>query len=254
MHNHCRSQQNTEQYNKKDLHDPNISTKGSTNVIYGNWTPGYGTPNTGKKNKHALQTKQNNEPYDRKHPKQQNRKLVGKKTTEKENELGIPNITQKKTKYQQKKIVRQAITHQYKTKLENESKDKSKIKYLLEGKGAWKPGTKPKYIQKLNRTLVRTIFKARTRMLDIKNNFRGKYQGIKCRGCGMADETQEHVLEECIKLHENNENKVTKEEIFSDNPDQNTKTAEKIQYIMKQIERAVPKVVQPGDPGTHTPN
>ena len=57
----------------------------------------------------------------------------------------------------------------------------------------------------------------------------------------MAGET--HVLEECIKLHENNENKVTKEEMFSNNSDQNTKTAEKIQYIMKQIERAVPQVL-----------
>jgi len=72
-----------------------------------------------------------------------------------------------------------------------------------------------------------------------------------CRGCGITEETQDHVLEECTGIHTNENYKVTKEEIFTDNEEQNAKAAEKIIHIIKRIESAVPNSVQPGYPGTH---
>lgn len=126
--------------------------------------------------------------------------------------------------------------------------------HVLEGRQIWNPLYKPKYIQKLNRIQTSTVFKARTRMLDLKNNFRGKYQDIWCRGCGLTEETQDHVLEECPGIHTNEKYKVKKEEIFNDEADQNAKAAEKIIHIMKKIQCAVPIRVQPGHPGMHLTN
>ena len=40
-------------------------------------------------------------------------------------------------------------------------------------------------------------------MLDVKNNFRNKYNNIICRACGVVEETltQSHILEECRVIH-----------------------------------------------------
>ena len=48
-------------------------------------------------------------------------------------------------------------------------------------------------MEELNRYHVSTIFKAITRMLDVKKNFRGKYNDNICRGCGITEETKEHT-------------------------------------------------------------
>ena len=81
---------------------------------------------------------------------------------------------------------------------QNKEKNKSQIpiKALLTNIKDRKIGNRPLYMEKLNRYQVSTIFKAITRMLDIKHNFRGKYSDNICRGCGTTEETQEHVLNE----------------------------------------------------------
>ena len=60
---------------------------------------------------------------------------------------------------------------------------------------------KEPYMQ-LTREHASTIFKIRTRMLDIKNNFRkNKYNSsLTCRSCKACMETQTHILEECNSL------------------------------------------------------
>ena len=57
-------------------------------------------------------------------------------------------------------------------------------------------------------------------MLDVKNNFRGKHNDNICRGCGITEETQEHVLNECTGIHNNQESKVRLQEIFDENTEQ----------------------------------
>ena len=57
-------------------------------------------------------------------------------------------------------------------------------------------------MNQLTRKQVSTIFKARTRMLPIKNNYKTAYITNKeCRACGTEEETQNHVLQNCKELH-----------------------------------------------------
>ena len=83
-------------------------------------------------------------------------------------------------------------------------------------------------MQELKRMEASTIFKARTRMLDIKNNYthRGKYKDTKCRKCTETVESQEHVLETCTGIHDDDTTKITINHIFDSNPT-NLKTAAK---------------------------
>ena len=67
-------------------------------------------------------------------------------------------------------------------------------------------------MNKLTRMEASTIFKARTRMLDV-NNYRGKHNDVTCRKCGEPTETQEHILDEYKGIHTNT-TKVNKSDIF----------------------------------------
>jgi len=91
-------------------------------------------------------------------------------------------------------------------------------------------------MNKLNRLEVSTIFKARTRMLDIKNNFRNKYPDLVCRGCGKHDETQQHILEKCETIHVNEETRITNNDIFTEDTDKLKKTAKIINKIITKID------------------
>ncbi len=49
---------------------------------------------------------------------------------------------------------------------------KVKIQYLLEGKPEWKPGKRPEYMNKLTRNHVSIFCEARTRMINVKENYK----------------------------------------------------------------------------------
>ena len=83
-------------------------------------------------------------------------------------------------------------------------------------------------MNKLNRMEASTIFKARTRMIEVKNNYKNKYKDKKCRLCKNQEEDQTHVLQECEGLQERGLARVTKEEIFSED--------------VKTLKEAVPKI------------
>ena len=48
---------------------------------------------------------------------------------------------------------------------------------------------------KINQEEVQTIFKMRSRMTDVKTNFRGKYDNFECELCNEEDENQKHMIE-----------------------------------------------------------
>ena len=51
------------------------------------------------------------------------------------------------------------------------------------------------YISECDPQIARVIFKARTRMFDVKANFKTKYQGIlHCPFCKIDEESLEHIL------------------------------------------------------------
>ena len=73
-------------------------------------------------------------------------------------------------------------------------------------------------------------------MLKVKSNYKNKYKtNLICRACGLAEETQNHIMQECTKLHQNDTNKVTLEMIFSENPNQLSQTAQRIQTTMNLL-------------------
>ena len=55
-------------------------------------------------------------------------------------------------------------------------------------------------------------------MLDVKNNVRGKYKDTKCRKCTEIIKSQEHVLETCTGIHDDDTTKIYINDIFDSNP------------------------------------
>ncbi len=120
----------------------------------------------------------------------------------------------------------------FKKTIEKEGKDKSKIQYLEEGKSEWKPGERPKYMYKLTRNQVSIIFQARTRIIKVKENYENGQRNLICRVCRKEVETQQHILEECVELHEDGTTKVTKDDIFKEGVYHLKEIANKLQNTM----------------------
>ena len=141
-----------------------------------------------------------------------------KEGTEKiKSELKISSQDMEQTKKTTEHIIKRKSKEFFKTKMEKEGQDKSKVLYLLEGKrNRWIPGKREKYMDQMTRNQASAVFQARTRMLDVKNNFRNKYKDVICRFCAIDIETQEHVLEKCIDIHVDDTTQISKEELFSD--------------------------------------
>ena len=57
--------------------------------------------------------------------------------------------------------------------------------------------TRTEYMNVLTRKQASTIFKAWTRMPNVKNNYRYNHLNTECRMCKNAMETQKHILGEC---------------------------------------------------------
>ncbi len=58
-----------------------------------------------------------------------------------------------------------------------------------------------------------------------------------CRACNNAVETQEHVPEECDKIHngEQDEHRLSKEQLFSEDPDILKTATRKIQKVLEHL-------------------
>ena len=156
------------------------------------------------------------------------------KTTVIMEELGIPENISTKKKTQQKRMIQMALERDFHKRITESRLEKSKVEHLLQGINRT-IGKRPDYMNKLNRHQTSIIFKARTRMIDVKNNFRCKYQNNICRGCGLVEETQEHVLNECHDLHIDESTKITKDTIFSEDVETLREAAKKLERIVKRL-------------------
>ena len=75
------------------------------------------------------------------------------------------------------------------------------------------------------------IFRARTRMLNVKGNYKSAFTNeMKCRACQEKEEDQTHI-------HPTPKTKVTTEEIFNEDTNELRKTATKIEKIMDKLEK-----------------
>ncbi len=60
-------------------------------------------------------------------------------------------------------------------KMGEDGKNKSTLKYLLQGVNSWRLGQCPEYMDKITRLHANTLFKVRKGMLEIQNNFSNMY-------------------------------------------------------------------------------
>ena len=88
----------------------------------------------------------------------------------------------------------------------------------------------------MTRKQASTIFKIKTRMLKVKNNFRNNSDNIKCRACNEKDETQEHVLSECPAIHVDTSLKVSNMEVEADDVETLKLVSTKVEKIMAKLE------------------
>ena len=92
-------------------------------------------------------------------------------------------------------------------------------------------------MKELTRNQCSTIFKARTRMLKVTNNYKNGYKTLECRLCKKEPETQQHILETCESLHTiGTLPKVKENDIFEDKVENLKTTAKNIKEIMEEFE------------------
>ena len=114
--------------------------------------------------------------------------------------------------------------------------DRSKIIHFLEGKGEWKPMETAGYLNMLTRKQASTIFKARTRMIKVKGNYKNGNPDLKCRACEDMPETQKHVLSECRVLHPHGGPADRKINPFSRNINELKETAKEIEQLIEKLD------------------
>ena len=145
--------------------------------------------------------------------------------------LGIPAETMEKKTAKFKAECRKAIQEEFKARVEKAT-EKRKVKHMIENKTWWGPGKRSKYMDKLTRNQVSTVFKARARMLEVKANYINKYPDKTCKICHQEEETQDHVLQQREKR---DTPRTTREDIFSENTDTLRRAAKKIQVTMNLL-------------------
>ena len=112
------------------------------------------------------------------------------------------------------------VRAKFTTKMEREGESISKLKHFLDGKEQWIPEKAAQYMKRLTRKQASMIFKARTRMIKAKGNYKNGHSELTCRSCQKAPETQTHVLHECDKLKDEQNEEQEPENIFSEEPEE----------------------------------
>ena len=106
-----------------------------------------------------------------------------KDTSDVMNKVGIRDEDLIGSKFHTKNAVKRAITSHLKTNMEHKSQGKSKMTYMLEHKEAWKVGVRPRYMEELTRKQTSLIFRARSRMIKVKVNYKKGHPELMCRMC-----------------------------------------------------------------------
>jgi hypothetical protein len=152
-------------------------------------------------------------------------------------EMNINEEDMKGSKETVKLKVKKKVTSKFKEETLKSAENKSKVKFLLEGKINWTPGERPEYMNRMTRIQASIIFRARTRMLKTKDNYKGAFKDMSCRGCNKVPETQQHILETCAINWKMTKNiTITSKEIFSTSLPILRNAARKLLVVNKEIE------------------
>ena len=114
-----------------------------------------------------------------------------------------------------KKILKQRAQEEWEKEIEQEAEEKTKVKHWRKQRAIPKE-RRPEYMERLTRKQSQAILRARTSMMSVKMNHKNGHETLKCRYCGEADETQEHIVQECPKI-KRDEKPIRYAEIFKEN-------------------------------------
>ena len=73
-------------------------------------------------------------------------------------------------------------------------------------------------------------------MIEVKANFKGKYTDLACRLCKRENETQDHILNRCSVIRDQNFGMLSKKDLFEDNIIDLKKTAKIIENVLDFLE------------------
>ena len=108
------------------------------------------------------------------------------------------NGLSKTSKAKLKKIAKSKISHQGNQWYKTEPSKLSKLQEINKKKKIIK---REKYVTQFKRTEVSLLIKARSRMLNLKNNFKGQFKGdFSCPRCDFGIDDENHVFTGCPKL------------------------------------------------------
>ena len=86
------------------------------------------------------------------------------------------------------------------------------------------------------------LFLLRSRMVEVKTNFRNKYSDILCPVCKLSDDTQQHLFE-CSELLKNmnilNRKDIQYSHIFSENTDKQKAALRLFKSMWKEREKSL---------------
>ena len=76
-------------------------------------------------------------------------------------------------------------------------------------------------------------------MIKVKGNYKNGHKDLSCRMCKTDEETQTHILEECPIMHQNNDLKVPKKHLFSEDTGTLRVTADALEKLMEKLNEVV---------------
>ena len=97
------------------------------------------------------------------------------------------NEIKKMTKSEWKKKVKRGIEQKIDEEVKKKMSEMKKLRYVQRFE-------KKEYMRTCNMTKVKRIMKMRLNMVEVKKNFRGKYDDMMCLACREDEETTEHVI------------------------------------------------------------
>ena len=117
-----------------------------------------------------------------------------------------------------KRILKTAIKEKAFERLIGIKENHSKVKHLSYSNLEMQNYLKSNRV-KPTKSEIQTIFEMRSRVTDVKLNFRGKYENLECRVCKSNEESQKHVYEcnEIMKIRKIKNQKIEYEMIFKEN-------------------------------------
>ena len=125
-----------------------------------------------------------------------------------------------------KKIIKQKIETNAKKKLEEKKSNHSKVMNLKHGYFGIQKYLKQSKMQ-ISVEERQLIFKLRSRVTNVRMNYKGMYEEWSCQVCHEENETQEHILQECKIMNKNDLEKIEYEKINHGHVEEMLKIARK---------------------------